>query len=85
MDKYLDPFTIMEILDNKGMAYRLNLLTLYYIYNIFSILLLKPYKKRDRKKPLSPLEIDKDGKEHFKIKKIIGYKGILRNCKYYIY
>ena len=43
VDKYLKPFQITKIVSNSKLAYKLNLLQKYQIYNIFLVLLLKLY------------------------------------------
>ena len=41
LDRYLKPFKVLEVIGHHRQVYRLELLSLYKIYNIFYINLLK--------------------------------------------
>ena len=45
-DKYLEPFEVLQAVENHGQAYKLNLPSSYHIYNIFHISLLELWHSR---------------------------------------
>ena len=63
-DKYLGPFKMAEIMGNKGIVYRLKLLAIYCIYNVFSVIYFKLFKRYKGETPLLFLKIDNNGEKY---------------------
>ena len=70
--KYYGPYPIVECI--KNVAYRLNLLELMSMHNVFHVLLLKSCdNRRGYVLFLPPIEID--GEEEFKVNKILDSRS----------
>jgi hypothetical protein len=49
VDKYLGPFCVLEMIDNYGFTYKLDLPIIYCVYNVVSIAVLKLFRPRKGK------------------------------------
>jgi len=78
------PFAVVAKISD--VAYRLRLLDVWKIHNVFHTSLLTPYKEMDRHGPSflePPLNLI-DGKEEWEIEKILGHRTYWKKKQYLI-
>jgi hypothetical protein len=84
IDRYLGLFKVIEVIGAHRQAYRLKLLLLYKIHDIFYVSLLEPWHPRAGAViKYNPIKIN--GEEEFKIELILAHREEKKGREYLVY